>query len=169
LNAHPDLIDIVNLVYEPNGFIFSNPAVEKENIEYGGYQFELNGYSMQFRVAKTTPIKAGQFVTLYKRNALGPIQPYDIADPVDFFIISSRTKNHFGHFVFPKQVLVQQNIVSVQGRGGKRAIRVYSPWDKTSSTQSIKTQKWQLEYFLETPFNQPLDVHKLKELYRATQ
>ncbi|WP_454193303.1 MepB family protein [Paenibacillus sp. Marseille-Q7038] len=28
--------------------------------------------------------------------------PYDVCDPTDFFVISTRQDKHFGQFVFPK-------------------------------------------------------------------
>ncbi|MFQ6421766.1 MULTISPECIES: MepB family protein [unclassified Bacillus (in: firmicutes)] len=48
---------------------------------------------------------------------------------------------------------------------GKRAIRVYPPWDKTTSRQAQKTQAWQLEYFLEIPVNRPIDCVRAQMLY----
>jgi MepB protein len=42
----------------------------------------LNGLRVQYRVAKITPTKVGQFVTLWKRVGRGPIQPFDLSDPV---------------------------------------------------------------------------------------
>jgi hypothetical protein len=38
--------------------------MEAESAEYGAYTFELNDLSVRFRVAKITPTKIGQFVTL---------------------------------------------------------------------------------------------------------
>ncbi|MEC0126550.1 MepB family protein [Paenibacillus pabuli] len=54
-------------------------------------------------------------------------------------------RTYIGHFVFPKHVLLQRDIISDQGKGGKRAIRVYPPWDKPTSKQALNTQQWQLE------------------------
>lgn len=61
---HPDLLDVKNRVYIPSGFKCTAPVMESESAEYGASSFELNGYSIRFRVAKITPIKIGQFVTL---------------------------------------------------------------------------------------------------------
>ena len=82
-------------------------------------------------------------MTLWKRIKNGPIQPFDISDPIDFFIISTRKGNNFGQFVFPKAVLYEQGVISKNAEGGKRAIRVYPPWDKGLNNQALKTQKWQ--------------------------
>lgn len=162
---HIDLLAAKNLVYNVCGFDCSQPLVEAQNAEYGAYLFHLNSLSIRFRVAKTTPTKVGQFVTLWHRIGDGSIQPYDVSDPVDFFVISTRNGNNFGQFVFPKHVLFKQDIVANQGEGGKRAIRVYPPWDKTTSRQAQKTQKWQLDYFLETPINEPIDFDRARLLY----
>lgn len=96
LSIHPDLLATRDLVYNLNEFKCSQPQMEPESSEYGGYIFELNGLSIRFRVAKITPTKIGQFVTLWKRIGKGPIQPYDLSDPVEFFVISTRKDNYFG-------------------------------------------------------------------------
>jgi hypothetical protein len=162
---HSDLLATKDLVYNVCGFDCSQPLLEAQNAEYGAYLFHLNSLSIRFRVAKITPTKVGQFVTLWHRIGDGSIQPYDISDPVDFYVISTRNGNNFGQFVFPKQVLFNQNIVSNQGEGGKRAIRVYPPWDKTTSQQAQKTQKWQLDYFLDSPINERIDSDRARLLY----
>lgn len=75
---------------------------------------------------------------------------------IDLFIISTRDENHFGQFIFPKSVLVKQGILTSGRKEGKRAMRVYPPWDTTTSPQAKKIQKWQLEYFFECVKNQDL-------------
>lgn len=160
-----DLLEAQRCVYAPCGFQSSQPIMGSESAEYGACAFRLNNFSVLFRVAKITPTKIGQFVTLWKRIGNGPIQPYDISDLVDFFIVSTRKDNHFGQFVFPKSVLYAQRVLSIKGKGGKRAIRVYPPWDKTSSRQAKKTQQWQMEYFLKIPQNGKIDRVKAQMLY----
>ena len=88
-------------------------------------------------------------MTFWKRIGPGPISPFDITDPIDFFIVSVRTPHHFGQFVFPKKVLCEKGIVSTPEREGKRAMRVYPPWDVADNPQAKRTQAWQLRYFLE--------------------
>ena len=84
---------------------------------------------------------------------------------VYFFVISVKQESFLGQFVFPKSVLSEKGIVSKNGKGGKRAIRVYPPWDNVISSQAKKTQKWQLEYFLEVPQTKPVDFARAKKLY----
>lgn len=165
VTIHRDLLATKDLVYGPCRLECSQPLIEAQNAEYGAYVFNLNVLSIRFRVAKITPTKVGQFVTLWERIGDGPIQPYDISDPVDLFVISTRKGNNFGQFVFPKAVLCNQDIVSNKGKGGKRAIRVYPPWDKPTSRQAQKTQIWQLEYFLGIPVNTPIDCVRAQTLY----
>ena len=164
-SIHSDLLATKDLVYNPCRLDCSSPLPETQNAEYGAYLFNLNALSIRFRVAKITPTKIGQFVTLWERIGDGPSQPYDASDPVDFFVISTRKGNHFGQFIFPRSVLRDQDILSNEGKGGKRAIRVYPPWDNPTSRQAQKTQKWQLEYFLEIPVNIPIDFVRVQMLY----
>ncbi|MEN9449562.1 MAG: hypothetical protein RJA83_176 [Pseudomonadota bacterium] len=163
---HPDLLATMALVYAPNHLHCSTPQTEADNAEYGAYFFTLQGRRIKFRVAKITPTKIGQFVTLWKRIGKQPIQPYDASDPFDLLVISTRRGELFGQFVMPKSVLVQQGILSEAGKGGKRALRVYPPWDQTTSRQAQNTQRWQLRYFLEIPHNKPLDQARAQHLYQ---
>ncbi|QOI35037.1 MepB family protein [Leptospira interrogans] len=121
---------------------------EKEGSDYGACNFELKKWKITFRVAKITPKKVGQFVTLWKRNIQDQIQPYDIQDGTDYFIIYIYDKNRTGQFIFTKDVLLQQGILNGNGEG-KLGFRVYPSWDVPYNQQAKKTQKWQLEYFLE--------------------
>lgn len=159
------LVRTLELIYQPNGLTISGIKQESESKEYAACTFKLNSLNIAYRSAHTTPTKIGQFVTLWKRIASGPIQPYDLSDVIDFFVVSVATSEHFGQFVFPKQILFEKDILSKDGNGGKRAIRVYPPWDTTESAQAKKTQKWQLNYFLLIPDQQPVDTQQVKKLY----
>ncbi len=147
-NFHSDLLVAQKLAYEPSGLSCRNIIQETESQDYGACVFELNNKTVKFRVAKTTPTKTGQFVTVWKRIGSGPIMPFDLADPIDFFVISVRNGEKIGQFVFPKNILSQKGILSKDGKGGKRAIRVYAPWDAANSEQAKRTQAWQHPFFL---------------------
>jgi hypothetical protein len=166
---HADLLATQEFVYKPCKLNCSEPIHEPHNGEYGAYMFNLNALSIRFRVAKITPTKIGQFVTLWERISDGPIQPYDLSDAADLFVISTRKENHFGQFVFPKAVLGDHDILSDNGEGGKRAFRVYPPWDNPTSRQALKTQKWQSEYFLEIPSDKPIDLLRAQMLYDSPE
>ncbi|WP_258298084.1 MepB family protein [Paenibacillus peoriae] len=162
---HTDLLAAKVSVYNPCNFKCTGPIPEKQNADYGAYFFNLNAHSIRFRIAKTTPKKIGQFVTIYKRIGDGPIQPYDVSDPIDFLVISARKDSSLGQFVFPKSILIKHKILSNKGEGGKRAIRIYPPWDTPTSLQAQKTQTWQLKYFLNIPVNKPIDISRANVLY----
>ncbi|MFV8327858.1 MepB family protein [Flavobacterium sp. ZS1P14] len=153
------------LVFDPSSFELTNVVLEKESADYGACQFELNTLKILFRVAKTTPTKVGQFVTVWKRIGKGPIEPFDFSDAIDLFVINAKSGDHFGQFVFPKSVLIQQGILTTDSKEGKRALRVYPPWDLTTSKQAQQTQKWQLDYFLKIPLDKPIDSEQVKLLY----
>ena len=157
-----DLVTAQKLAYEPNGLIVKNLIAEKESQEYGACRFEINNWRIIFRVAKITPTKVGQFVTLWKRIGTGPILPYDISDSLDLFMVSVKSGKSLGQFIFPKELLLQKGFVSTNGKGGRRAMRVYPPWDITDNAQAKKTQAWQLLYFVEI---QPTaDCTKMRQL-----
>ncbi|MET9886117.1 MepB family protein [Streptomyces sp. NPDC006430] len=160
-----DLLTAKALAYDPSGFTCSQPVPEAESAEYGACEFTLDGLSVRFRVAKTTPTKVGQFVTVWKRSASGPIRPFDAHDPVDLFVISTREGERFGQFVFPRDVLRARDIVSTDGSGGKRAFRVYPPWVTTTNRQARSTQTWQVEHFLRLPEDEPIDLPRAHALY----
>jgi len=158
-----DLLVAQKLAYEPSGFSLKNLVQEAESQEYGACDFEINNKIIKFRVAKITPTKIGQFVTFWKRIGNGPIVPYDLADHADLFVVSVHSADHFGQFVFPKNMLYEKGFISKDGKGGKRAMRVYPPWDITDSPQAKKTQAWQLLYFFEI---QPtIDTALVKKLF----
>lgn len=136
---HVDFLKAQELAYVPSGLIVSNFKKEAESQEYGAAVFDMQHRRIKFRVAKTTPTKIGQFVTLWKRVGHGPILPHAVEDAIDFFVVSVRTPQNFGQFVFPKTALYEQGILSKEGKGGKLGIRVYPAWDKTESPQAKRT------------------------------
>ena len=127
----------------------SAPQREHESGAYGACRLELEGRVVVFRVARTTPTKIGQFVTLWKRPAPGaPIAPLDSGDGIDLVIVSANDATHCGQFVFNRETLLEYGVMSRDGQGGKRAMRVYPPWSKPVAKDAIKTQQWQLRYFV---------------------
>jgi len=152
-----DLITAQSVLQTSCGFNYTQPIAEEESADYAAYTFELNGLSVKYRIAKITPTKIGQFVTLWKRIGNGPIQPFDSTDQIDLFVISTRDGNRFGQFVFSKIILQEKGIISTGQKEGKRAIRVYPPWDITISKQAQKTQQWQLGYFMEITDGELID------------
>lgn len=122
---------------------------EQESAEYGACRFELAGRAVVFRVAKNTPTKIGQFVTIWKRTRPSDeIAPLDSGDGVDLVVVSVADATHCGQFVFNQYALLKYGVMSRDGHGGKRAMRVYPPWTKPTARDAIKTQEWQLRYFV---------------------
>lgn len=152
------------MLYDQCGFEFTEPIAEGESSEYGACHFKLNGHEIKFRVSKITPTKTGQFVTIWKRDEQGVTRPFSEADELDFFIISSRSNENFGVFIFPKALLLEKGIITGKGKEGKRGIRVYPPWDKPTSKQAEKTQDWQTMYFFPIHQNKSADVAAVKKL-----
>jgi len=135
---HSDLIIAKGLVYDKCGFDFTCPKLNAESVEYGACSFKLNGKTIQHRVSKITPAKTGQFVTIWTRNKDRITQPFDISDDLDFIIISARSDDNFGQFIFPKAVLADQGLITRNGKIGKRGVRVYPPWDILTNKQQRK-------------------------------
>ncbi|TNE79830.1 MAG: MepB family protein [Bacteroidetes bacterium] len=137
-----------NLI-QPSTLHISDFVEETESTEYEACRFQLNGRGIVCRKAKLTPKKVGQFVTFWKRQGTGPIEPFSDQDELDFFIVNVSTATRTGLFVFPRTVLLEKGILSKANKEGKRGFRVYPPWDKVESKQAIQTQKWQLSCFYE--------------------
>ncbi len=169
MNVENHILTIKKLIYDKCDFQISNFLIEEESQEYHACQFNLNDKKIIFRKAKITPTKTGQFVTFWKRNKNGPIQPFEMTDKVDFFVINVHKNDSIGQFVFPKSVLCKKGVISTDVKEGKRAFRVYPPWDITTSKQAINTQKWQLNYFLELNASKPIDLNRAKKLYSLNQ
>lgn len=152
-------------VYEKSGLKMSDFKTETESKEYDACRFELNGRKIISRNSKITPKKVGQFVTFWKRNGNGPIEPFEENDQIDFYAVNVRTENEFGQFVFPKSVLIKKGIISTEKKDGKRAFRVYPSWENVNNKQAERTQKWQLDFFYE--INNSTDLRRVEELYKT--
>ena len=151
-------------IYDAYSFKIINFKPETESTEYDACQFKLNEVNIISRSAKITPKKVGQFVTFWKRNKKGIIEPFNDTDSFDFYVINLESKNNYGQFVFPKSVLIKKGILSTNQKEGKRAFRVYPSWDTPQNKQAEQTQKWQLNYFIK--INDSIDLNKIIELYK---
>lgn len=163
-SIHSDLKVVKELVYDKCGFDLTNLKQSEESKEYGACTFVLNGKTIEQRIPKITPIKTGQFVTIWKRNKDGITAPFDNEDNFDFVIITVRNDENFGQFIFPKLVLADRGIITRKGKEGKRGFRVYPPWDITTNKQAEKTQNWQTNYFVTIKNNNPAGLELTKKL-----
>jgi len=153
--------------YEPNHLTIKAIREETQNSDYGAGIFQLNSKSVRFRVAKITPTKIGQFVAFWEKDLDNKNQAFSFENATDLLVINIFTNNnhYFGQFVFPKEVLVKQNILKTATAKGKMAIRVYPSWDTPTSKQAIATQKWQLPYFVVVNNKNSLQIQELLKLY----
>ena len=162
-----ELLSIKELVYDTCDFEFSSLVIDSESIEYQACSFKLNSFEIIHRFSKITPTKIGQFVTIWKRNDKGITVPFDYSDNFDFIIITSKSGENLGQFVFPKSVLLEKGIIRNNNTSGKRGIRVYPPWDVPTSKQAVKTQLWQTKYFYSIN-KDAFDVELVKKLFNKT-
>ena len=162
--ASPDLVFCKESIFDKADLQIASLQKENESEEYSAFRFQLNNRNICYREAKITPTKTGQFVTLWKRNQSGIIEPFDYSDDIDFVIVTVRKDQNWGQFIFPKKTLLEKGIFSTQNKEGIRATRVYPPWDETTSKQAQKTQKWQLDYFFNFSDQSEIDIEKLKKV-----
>lgn len=160
-----NLFNELESIYRPHGLVIANLLKEAESQDYSACTFTINSLRIKFRAAKVTPKKIGAFVTFWKRAGAGPIEPYDLFDPFDLLVVSVQTSAHHGQFIFPKMVLLEKGILSQHKKGGKRAIRVYPPWDTANNRQAKITQSWQLKYFLDLSDLASVDSDEVTKLY----
>jgi hypothetical protein len=160
-----ELLLAAKSVYHAYGFDFADLKAERESAEYGACTFTLNGMAVIHRVAKITPIKTGQFVTIWKRNEKGITEPFNISDNFNIIIITVKNNDHFGQFIFPKSALLARGIITGKTKAGKRGMRVYPPWDLVANTTAAKTQKWQLEYFIDLSDEKRINLNLVTKLF----
>lgn len=156
--AQHDLFDLL-------GLQIANFEAAVENNDYQSCRFSLGNQHIQFRCAKLTPKKAGQFVATWKRGIDKQAVPYHHNDQLDLLIIAMADLS--GQFIFPKTVLLEKGIIAGKASSGKNGIRVYAPTDQVFNSQAIKTREWQRKYFIGYPIDQ-LTLNRLKELLTLT-
>lgn len=161
----PDLLLSKESIFDRADLQMTSFQKENESEEYSAFRFQLNNKNICYREAKITPTKTGQFVTLWKRNQSGIIEPFDYSDTIDFVIVTVRKDQNWGQFIFPKRTLLEKGIFSTQNKEGIRATRVYPPWDETTSKQAQKTQKWQLDYFFNFSDQSKIDLEELRKVF----
>ncbi len=124
-----------------------NMEQDQECAAYCGYNFWFDSYQIKYRKAKITPKKTGCFVALWKRNTKGKTVPFQASDNFDFYLIEVEENENKGIFVFPKEYLIKHKIISADTEG-KRGFRLYPSWNIVENKQALKTQLWQLTYFI---------------------
>lgn len=159
-----ELSRIEDVIFKTLQLNLSNIETDLECEEYFGYNFSLTTLKIKFRKAKITPTKNGQFVTLWRRNSEGKTEPFNASDNFDFYIIAAEKDTQFGFFIFPKKVLVEKQILTINQKEGKRGFRVYPNWDEPESKQAEKTKSWQTKYFIDITNHNETDFNQLKNI-----
>ena len=163
---HDDL-KLANLMaYIPSGIKIENVVEEKEGKEYGASKLDILEKQIIFRVAKLTPKKVGLFVAIWKRDG-SVTKPYDIDDNYDFFIISAREGQNFGHLILDKNTLLKYNLISSDEISGKRGFRIYPPWVNVTNKQAERSQIWQCKNFVSFSQNEADNYPKLNAVFRS--
>lgn len=120
------------------------------NYDYEGMNFVINQEFYCTRLGKKTPSKNGYFLALWRKNIEGQNIPYDCYSNLDYLLVIVKEGSLQGHFKFPKSVLVEKGILSNENLIGKMAFRVYAPWNKDLNISALRTQVWQIKYFIDT-------------------
>lgn len=170
---HEMLRRAIEAVYTPAGLAIEGVTPEAESEEYGAHRFRLDGEQVIFRVAKTTPKKIGQFVTLWKRPKPGEKTsapgnkpaPLHVDDEISFVIIHVHDDRHRGQFIFPSSILLAKGIMANHSKKGKTAFRIYPPWTKPQATDAMKSQKWQASYFFPIDDGGHSNPEKVRSLF----
>lgn len=136
---------------------------EEQNSEYEGVRFNLLNQTYRSRLAKSTPKKQGYFVVFWEKDNMDKNQPFTYLSSPDRVIVTVMDNEKIGQFIFPKTVLHKQGILSSEISKGKMAIRVYPSWISNLNPSAAKTQKWQVEYFVD--LSHKMDLDKLTYLY----
>jgi len=140
-----ELIQLEEILSHP----ITNLTEDQESASYSGCDFQLGGQNIKFRKAKITPKKIGLFVTLWQRNSQGQTMPFTANDNIDYCIIVAEQAPYNGFFIFPKQVLIDRQILSTARKEGKRGFRVYPDWSITENKQATSSKNWQGQYFID--------------------
>ncbi|TLQ08431.1 MepB protein [Marinilactibacillus psychrotolerans] len=136
---------------------------EEQNSEYEGVRFNLLNQTYRSRLAKSTSKKQGYFVVFWEKDNMDKNQPFTYLSSPDRVIVTVMDNEKIGQFIFPKTVLHKQGILSSEISKGKMAIRVYPSWISNLNPSAAKTQKWQVEYFVD--LSHKMDLDKLTYLY----
>lgn len=158
------ITQLTEQLYTPYNMVLTAICEEPQNAAYGAGTFQIASKTVRFRVAKQTPKKTGQFVAFWEKDCHNKNQAFAYEEAPDLLVITTfKNEHHYGQFIFPKAVLLKQNILRTDSNLGKMAMRVYPSWDHPTSKQAITTQNWQLPYFVDLC---DLTQEKLDSLYK---
>ncbi|WP_126243294.1 MepB family protein [Chitinophaga rhizosphaerae] len=144
------LASIETNALHPAGLRITGLLQDAESEDYDGLDLLCNGsVRIKYRQAKLTPKKAGNFVALWKRSASGGTAPFTLSDPFDFYMIAVHGGSRSGFFMFPRQALAGNGVLTNGPKEGKRGFRLYPGWVEAPNRQALNTQQWQSGYFVD--------------------
>lgn len=103
--------------------------------------------NIRVRKAKKTPTKAGYFVAFWEKDSDNKNQPFHASNSPKYLVIIVQDDEKIGYFNFPKQTLIDKQIVTSETGKGKMGMRVYPTWCETLNKTAQRTQYWQSDYF----------------------
>ena len=145
---------------------FNNYQEEYQNSEYESFSFSIGQYNFRNRLAKKTPTKKGYFVVFWEKDINKKNQAFDFKESPDFLIVNVIDNYYKGMFLFPKSELLKRKILRTPQTKGKMAMRVYPLWEHNLNITAEKTQKWQLDYFLDLS-GSTVDYNKLEAILKS--
>lgn len=159
-----DSIDYISkLIHQISRSSLENITLEEQNKDYEGAFFLIDKHSFRSRKGKRTPKKQGYFVVFWEKDIFNKNKAYDYVRAPDKLIITIFDEDKRGQFVFPKELLAEKNILSTENKQGKMALRVYPDWVTSLNKTALKTQSWQLPYFIN--LSETCDSQLLEQLY----
>lgn len=144
-------------------FSVKNLKEEPQNEAYEGCLFSIDACTFRSRLAKKTPKKKGYFVVFWEKDVKNKNQAYAVEKSPDIMVITIIDGDKCGQFLFPKEVLRKQGILRNGESKGKMGVRVYPIWETDLNPSALKTQKWQIPYFI--AFNQGIKTEDLQPFY----
>lgn len=157
---------LIENIYTPNNMEISNILEEKQNSKYSALTFNINNISARFRISNTTPTKSGQFVAFWQKNTYLSNEAFYYENAPDILIVTCIDNNNLGQFIFPKDILLRENILKSKNTSGKMGLRIYPTWDVPTTKQGLQSQKWQCEYFIDLSNLKNISKEKLIYLYK---
>lgn len=139
-----ELLDVLSFQKED----IQSYTIEKQNEDYGGILITTKDTTYRIRVAKQTPKKTGQFLALWEKDGKNQNRAYRYDDFPDYLIIVCHSEEAIGLFQFSKQTLKEKGILKTNNQKGKMGFRVYPSWDVPQNSQAMKTQAWQMLFFI---------------------
>ncbi|MEB7066039.1 MepB family protein [Mammaliicoccus sciuri] len=123
--------------------------LEKLNIKYEACSFQIQDITYRSRRAKKTANKKGYFVVFWVKDHNNQNRPYTYSETPEKLIIAILDNNKKRLFIFPKDILLKQKIISNHDVNGKMAMRFYPPWENHLNKTASQTQNWQKEFFID--------------------